>query len=60
LLAKSKALLNTGDVHGMTPLHETTYKARENTYAILGMVSGIDVKCEDVFGNTAASYVEIA
>ena len=44
----------------MTPLHETTYKARESTYAILGMVKGVDVKCVDVFGNTAASYTELS
>lgn len=59
LLAKSQALLNTGDAHGMTPLHETTYKARESTYAILSMVKGVDVKCQDVFGNTAAAYTEL-
>ena len=59
LLAKSNDLLNTGDVHGMTPLHETTYKSREKTYAILGMVKGVDVNCKDVFGNTAASYTEL-
>jgi len=60
LLAKSKPLLNTGDVHGMTPLHETAYKARESTYAILGMVSGVDATCQDVFGNTAGSYTELS
>jgi hypothetical protein len=60
LLAKSKTLLNAGDVHGMTPLHETAYKARESTYAILGMVNGVDVSCKDVFGNTAAAYTDLS
>lgn len=60
LLAKSKALLNTGDAHGMTPLHETAYKARDSTYAILGMVGGVDTACRDVFGNTAAAYTDLA
>lgn len=59
LLAKCGDILNKADIHGMTPLHETAYKSRESTYAILGMVKGVDIDCKDVFGNTAASYADL-